>query len=189
MGCCESTYDRMEEPELPPEPAFDPGAETWSVALYRAKDLSEEQIDHWAGRERCDLEKLFQVFEQIERKPTPFMIELLCCEPNWDRFKNRLIFQHVDQKARERCLDAVPLFLKYAPKRTSSLLHAAVHTLQDIPTIEMILKSPHLKSIDEQLLAEAKFEIKNKRISKLLEAWKAKHDNASAGSSTTNTCS
>jgi hypothetical protein len=179
MGCCGSKYKHLEEPKPEPEPKFDPGAPSWEMALYRAKDLSDEQVDHWAMRYMLVLHQLFQVFEDIGRKPTSYMIELVCSDAYWATFHDCMGQQSRYAKERERCCDMIRLLVTYRPKTTNVLLHFAVLDLKDIPTIKFVLESSTLKNIDEQLLAEAKFSLNDKRISKLLERWKAKHDNAS----------
>jgi len=183
MGCCNSTYDRLQEPEPRPEPKFDKGASSWNLALYRAKDLSDEQIDYWASRRMRVLHQMFERFEEIERKPTPCMIELACSRKYWSTFNTCMIQQSMYGREIERCCRMIRVLVTYNHDAANDLLHRAVKELQDIKTIKFILQNPYLKDIDEEILAYAKFSSRDKRISQLLEKWKAQHDNASAGSS------
>jgi hypothetical protein len=164
MGCCQSTYEPV------PEPLFVKGATTWKLALYNAKDLSDEQIKYWVRHNYTEAHKMFEVFKNVGREPTSYMKELAQSMTYWKSYENSKLNQR-----HERCCAMIRLIATYAPQMTNRLLGDAVMTLQDIPTIEFILKSPRLEFIDKETLAYAKFTPGLERISTILEEWNAKH--------------
>lgn len=149
-----------------PEPPFDKGATTWKLALYNAKDLNDEQIKYWVRRNYTEAHTMFEVFEDIGRKPTSYMKELAQSMTYWKAYENSK-FHH----EHEQCCAMIRLIATYAPQMTNRLLGDAVQDLQDIPTVEFILKSPALDSIEPELLANAKFTPGQEQIFQLLEQW------------------
>jgi len=146
------------------------GPTSWYAALYNAKDLTDEQVYFWVSGYTESVHEMFQAFEEIGRKPTSEMKEIVRSDKYWRSYRRtRQGKQCSCQKetARERAM--VRVLAKYARKKKNQLLKDAVERLQDVESVRFILENARLKSIDDHILGYAKFTPGLEDISQLLE--------------------